>query len=32
VSLILKNSEKNFSAIVGTLLEEFDKKNFYAQK
>lgn len=28
-SIMLKNSEKNFSSIVWTLLKEFDWKNFY---
>ncbi len=28
-SLILKNSTKNFTSIVWTLLKEFDQKNFY---
>ena len=28
---ILKNSELNFLAIIGTLLKEFDGKNFYTQ-
>jgi UDP-N-acetylmuramate--alanine ligase len=29
ISLILKNSEENFTAVVWTLLKEFDNKNFY---
>lgn len=28
-ALVLKNSEENFSAVVWTLLKEFDNKNFY---
>ncbi len=29
ISLILKASDKNFSAIVGSILKEFDNSNFY---
>ena len=28
-SLVLKNSEENFTSVVGTLLKEFDNKNFF---
>ncbi len=28
-SLVLKNSKENFTAVVGTLLKEFDNKNFF---
>lgn len=31
ISQILKNSNEDFSAIVGTLLKEFDGKNFYTR-
>lgn len=31
ISQILKNSQEGFSAIVGTLLKEFEGKNFYTQ-
>lgn len=30
VSLVLKNSQENFKSIVGTLLKEFDGRNFYS--
>jgi len=30
ISQILKNSQEDFISIVGTLLQEFDGKNFYA--
>lgn len=32
VSLILKNSNEDFSSIVGTLLKEFDEKNFFVRQ
>ena len=28
-SLVLKNSQENFTSVVGTLLKEFDNKNFF---
>jgi len=31
-SIMLKNSELNFSAVVGTILTEFGGKNFYHQE
>ena len=31
ISLILKNSEENFYSVVGTLLQEFGGKNFFAR-
>ncbi len=32
VSLILKNSNKDFSSIVGTIVKEFDEKNFFVRQ
>jgi len=32
ISQILKNSDEDFSAIIGTLLKEFAGKNFYSSK
>ncbi len=29
ISLVLKNSEENFSSVVGTILAEFNSKNFF---
>lgn len=31
ISQILKNSSEDFSAIIGTLLKEFDEKNFFSR-
>ena len=31
ISLILKNSEENFYSVVGTLLKEFEGKNFFGR-
>jgi len=32
IAQIFKNAGENFMAIIGTLLKEFDGKNFYTQK